>query len=207
VLRYVLLALLADGNPAHGYALMKAYQERSGVRLSIGNVYRELQRLVGHGWISTAANPAGADPRRAPYTITASGRDALARWLSEPAFMIGRGVPDEITHRLALIGDIDIDTASRFLEDLHAELWSRAKALERERALTAQKEKAGRPLSTRGVLLTRSVRHITADIELVEDLRARVAGVRKKTAIRSQPTQMVDRKALKAKHKPALRRE
>ena len=41
MLRYVLLALLASGNPAHGYALMKAYRDRSGVRLSIGNVYRD----------------------------------------------------------------------------------------------------------------------------------------------------------------------
>ena len=42
MLRSVLLALLADGKAAHGYALMKAYEERSGFRLSIGNVYREL---------------------------------------------------------------------------------------------------------------------------------------------------------------------
>src|SRR5213596_1396376 len=78
MLRYVLLALLADGTPAHGYALMKAYRERSGVRLSIGNVYRELSRLAGEGLIVAATNPPGADPRRVPYRITDKGRDALA---------------------------------------------------------------------------------------------------------------------------------
>src|SRR3990172_4940573 len=84
MLRYVLLALLADGDPKHGYALMKAYAERSGVRLSIGNIYRELQHLVADGLIATAMNPVGADPRRAPYTISEPGREALVAWLGTP---------------------------------------------------------------------------------------------------------------------------
>src|SRR5438046_9963574 len=78
MLRYVVLALLADGNPAHGYALMKAYRERSGVRMSIGNVYRELSRLAGEGLIAAATNAPGADTRRVPYRIMARGREALA---------------------------------------------------------------------------------------------------------------------------------
>jgi DNA-binding PadR family transcriptional regulator len=204
VLRYVLLALLADGSPAHGYALMKAYRDRSGVRLSIGNIYRELQRLVGHGWITNAANPVGADPRRAPYVITNSGREAVAAWLNQPACTIGHGVPDEISHRLALVGDMDVDQAHSFLEDLHTELWSRAKALERERAVAAQQEKPLRSTSTRGVLLARAVRHLTADIELVEELRGRVAAIRKRTVARPAA---LERKVPKVRQKPPARRE
>src|ERR1041384_8270310 len=78
MLKFVLLALMSDGKPAHGYALMKAYEERSGLRVSIGNIYRELQRLLAEGSIVSAANPPGADPRRTPYAITAQGRQDLA---------------------------------------------------------------------------------------------------------------------------------
>src|SRR5438876_12411363 len=82
MLRYVVLALLADGNPAHGYALMKAYRERSGVRMSIGNVYRELARLAGEGLIAAATNSPGADPRRVSYRIMHRGRGVLHGWLA-----------------------------------------------------------------------------------------------------------------------------
>lgn len=175
MLRYVLLALLADGRPAHGYALMKAYAERSGVRLSIGNIYRELQRLVAAGWITAAANPEGADPRRAPYTITARGRDALAGWLSESAHFLGRPVPDELSHRLALIGDIDPQLALTFLEDVHTELWERAKSLERDRAIASRREKEGDNIfRSRLMLLGRNARHLASDIELVDEMRAKL---------------------------------
>ncbi|HJQ85145.1 MAG TPA: PadR family transcriptional regulator [Candidatus Binatia bacterium] len=174
MLRYVLLALLADGRATHGYALMKAYAERSGVRLSIGNIYRELQRLVAAGWITTVANPVGADARRAPYTITAAGRQALLAWLTESAQFLARPVPDELAHRLALIGDVDPELATRFLDDLHAELWERAKVLERDRGVASHREQEGdRSAATRSLLLGRSARHLAADIELVQEMRAR----------------------------------
>jgi DNA-binding PadR family transcriptional regulator len=183
MLRYVLLALLANGEPKHGYALMKAYAERSGVRLSIGNVYRELQRLVSDGWIVTVANPEGADPRRAPYTITPKGREALASWLAESVHFLARPLPDELLHRLALIGDIDPDVATKFLDDLHAELWERAKTLERDRALASRQEKEDdKVFRTRPILLGRNARHLAADIELVDEIRASFMAFRARTA-------------------------
>src|SRR6059036_1982031 len=115
MMRYVLLALLAEGDPKHGYALMKAYAQRAGVRLSIGNVYRELQHMVRLGWITTAPNPLGADTRRAPYAILPLGRSALARWLAEPGGLVSLALPDQLSHRLALIGNIDPDQADAFL--------------------------------------------------------------------------------------------
>src|SRR6185295_20121873 len=123
MLRYVLLALLSDGEPKHGYALMKAYSERSGTRLSIGNVYRELQRLVAERLVVAAVNPEGADPRRMPYSINTVGREALSGWLAAPAHTLVRNQPDVLSYRLALLGDLDPESASTFLKELHDELW------------------------------------------------------------------------------------
>lgn len=174
MLRYVLLALLRDGHPRHGYALMKAYTARLGVSVSIGNIYRELQRLVSEGFITTAANPAGADPRRAPYIITKAGDVALAQWIRAPLQSSARGALDEIACRLAVLGDLDADSASVLLEELHDELWPQAKAVERERAAAGRSEGVGRAFPIHATLLTRRAMQLAADVELVNQLRQRV---------------------------------
>src|SRR3954468_7770174 len=46
-------------------------------------LYDEPKRLVAAGWARSSAEMTGARPRTV-YTITASGRRALRRWLSEP---------------------------------------------------------------------------------------------------------------------------
>src|SRR5205809_2770875 len=145
MLRYVVLALLADGNPAHGYALMKAYRERSGVRLSIGNVYRELSRLAGEGLIVAATNPPGADPRRVPYRITDKGRDALATWLAAPVHTLTATSADPLSHRLAILGDLDAVRAGEFLSELHAGPWGQGRALERERPVGSRRARREAP--------------------------------------------------------------
>jgi len=175
MLRNVILALLADGKPAHGYALMKSYEERSGARLSIGNVYRELERLINEGMIVPGENPAGSDPRRLPYLINEIGRAALLEWLTSPARSFLKIIPDTLSYRLAILGDIDVQIAISFLEDLQGELWAEGKSLERERAIAAQQEKRStRTLPTRSLLLSRQARHLAADIELIEEMRSRL---------------------------------
>lgn len=184
MLRYVLLALLADNKPRHGYALMKAFAERSGVRLSIGNVYRELQRLLGEGLIVTAANPLGADPRRTPYTLTDGGRDALATWFATPARALARGTPDALAYRLALLSDMDPVQADGFLDDLQTELWSQAKAIEAQRA--SRREPSEFALPTRAFLQSRHARYLAADIELVDEMRTGLAEWRRATSAGEQ---------------------
>lgn len=185
MLRYVLLALLTDGEAKHGYALMKAYSERSGTRLSIGNVYRELQRLVGERLITAAVNPEGADPRRMPYTISSLGREALSRWLAMPAHALLRTQPDVLSYRLALLGDLDPDAASAFLKDLRDELWVQSKAVERERAMVSQQDRVAEgALPMRSILLGRRMRHLAADIELVAEIQATFQAAQKRSAPR-----------------------
>ena len=76
----ILLALL-DG-VAHGYAIMRAVEERSegATSLHAGTLYRALSRLVDAGLIEELdeAPGEGSDERRRYYRVTAEGRRAAA---------------------------------------------------------------------------------------------------------------------------------
>lgn len=165
MLRYVLLGLMAENGPMHGYALMKAFSGRSGVRVSIGNVYRELQRLRTEGLIVAVQNPAGDDPRRVPHTITDSGRRVLKAWLTAPAAAFLRDPVDPLYYRLALLGEREDADVASLLDDLQEELRVQNRRVERQRLEAG----GGRPILS--ILLGRRTRHIAADIELLEELR------------------------------------
>ena len=74
--------LLAVGRGiAHGYAIGKDIQERSGGRLdpTTGALYQALKRLADDGLIRQVAAPAGeVDTRRKYFALTAGGRRAVA---------------------------------------------------------------------------------------------------------------------------------
>ena len=82
---HVLLGLLRDGTPRHGYDLVTEYRARSGNHVNPGNVYRELVRLTKADFVQTSVNPPDADPRRIPYQITQRGCHEFDRWLVAPA--------------------------------------------------------------------------------------------------------------------------
>jgi len=178
MLRYVMLAVIADGGPMHGYALMKAFAARSGVRLSIGNVYRELQRLRADGLIVPVSNPAGADPRRAPYAITEKGRAALGQWLATPAKSFVHDSIDRLYYRLALLSDGDAERAGTFLSDLEAELSMHNRSAEQQRAA------AGGMLS---ILLGRRTKHLAADIQMLGEIRAALSARPTRRAAKAAP--------------------
>jgi PadR family transcriptional regulator, regulatory protein PadR len=76
---YVLLAV-AEG-PAHGYAIGKEIQARSGGRLdpATGALYQALRRLAEQGLVEEVPPPAAAsDERRRYFAMTAAGRSAAA---------------------------------------------------------------------------------------------------------------------------------
>lgn len=76
----ILLSLLED--EAHGYAIMRSVEERSGGSTSLhaGTLYRALSRLVDDGLIAELeeAPEEGADGRRRYYRITPAGREVAA---------------------------------------------------------------------------------------------------------------------------------
>jgi DNA-binding PadR family transcriptional regulator len=73
----LVLAVLADA-PHHGYAIIKAVEERSSqdVLLDPANLYRSLRRMQAAGWIDETRR-AAMDDRRRTYRITPRGRGIL----------------------------------------------------------------------------------------------------------------------------------
>ncbi len=70
--KYLVLEMLVDG-PKHGYEVIRALEERRGVRPSAGSVYPTLQLLQDGGFVTSEQ----VEGKRV-YTITESGRDLLA---------------------------------------------------------------------------------------------------------------------------------
>jgi PadR family transcriptional regulator PadR len=77
-LALVLLGVLAVG-PGHGYAIISAIKEQTGGVLDVpeGSVYPALHRLEDLGWVASQWKPV-AGRRRREYSLTASGKKALA---------------------------------------------------------------------------------------------------------------------------------
>ena len=168
--RYLVLGLLRSGESQHGYALMKRYRQRSGLQLSTGNFYRELQRLVGEGLVRTVSNPSGADPRRAPYVITDSGIAAFDAWLGGPSGTGFARYEDELSSRAMFVAEVEPPAARKLLGTWKEELWIRSKIIERASA-TALAERHTAPDDFNGLalLLTRNLKHVAADIEFLEE--------------------------------------
>jgi DNA-binding PadR family transcriptional regulator len=171
--RHVVLGLLQDGEPQHGYALMKKYRDRVGGHVSTGNFYRELQRLVESGLAQTVDRLKDTDPRRAPYTITDAGRDAFCRWFLDVAQATMSSHDDDVSDRLAFLADVPPPTVCAMLDRLQDDLWIHAKSLERTRdAIVPPKTQGstqGLPVS--GLILARRIRHVAADVAFLAELR------------------------------------
>lgn len=169
--RFLLLGLLRNGQ-SHGYGLMKLHEARSGVRLSTGNFYRELGKLVDEHLVRPVSNPEGADPRRTPYTLTDAGAALFDDWFTSPP-----GEPadsdDEITGRSLFFADANPAIAREMLSRWGESLWLRSKVLERARK-AALADAAADPdsFSTRPLLISRRLAHVAADIEFLERLTA-----------------------------------
>lgn len=111
--RYLLLGLLRSGVPRHGYALMKAYRDRVGLRVNVGSFYRELRSLAEEGLICAVADDGAEDPRRAPYVITASGVERFDAWFTRPKPLPVARPDGELDARVVLIGDVDYGRTGR----------------------------------------------------------------------------------------------
>ncbi len=80
--RHSLLALL-DREPAHGYGLKTAFEERTSNAwpLNVGQVYTTLARLERDGLVTPRTAEEG--PRQT-WSITDAGRAQLAGWYASP---------------------------------------------------------------------------------------------------------------------------
>jgi PadR family transcriptional regulator, regulatory protein AphA len=121
--RYVLLGLLTQESKS-GYRLK---QEIEGIighfwNESYGQIYPELQRLADDGLVERTAEASGRRERHL-YSITASGRDELRRWLAEPA------EPETVRNELLLKLFFGSNTSPEVLRGHVREFRERAEAL------------------------------------------------------------------------------
>ena len=81
--RHALLALLSEG-PKYGLQLRQEFEARTGEvwPLNVGQVYATLQRLEGHGFVSSDGSTTEGSQKG--YAITPAGRDELTEWLRTP---------------------------------------------------------------------------------------------------------------------------
>jgi len=75
----IVLAALASG-PAHGYAVIEEIRLRDGGAFDLpkGAIYPVLYRLEQGGLLNSRWNAAGSGRQRCVYSLTRSGRRALA---------------------------------------------------------------------------------------------------------------------------------
>ncbi|TWC35699.1 PadR family transcriptional regulator [Pseudomonas sp. SJZ079] len=85
-LRHAILTLLAT-EPASGYDIVRHFKQSLGYFWNAKHqqVYQELRRLNDSGWLQCAEQPQADKPDKKVYSISATGRAELKRWLAEPA--------------------------------------------------------------------------------------------------------------------------
>ena len=165
---HLILGLLRDGRPRHGYELMTDYTARSGNKVSAGNFYRELARLTAEGLLDTDVNPPEADARRIPYRIKDRGREVFDQWLEFPS--MGDG---DLPIWLLFAERTSADVRERILERHEEELWMRSKTLVRMRddALAGQSSDSTARYHPLPVLLSRQMKRLAGELEFLKELR------------------------------------
>jgi DNA-binding PadR family transcriptional regulator len=173
MLLHLILGLLRNGEPQHGYQLVTQHRALTGMTISPGNVYRELSRLASRTLVRARSHEPGTDGRRIPYQITDHGRETFDQWLLSPAKH-----REELGLWLIFVDRVPSDVRNRVLERVRDTLWSQSKALERAREDALAKHG---PMPVRyhplPVLLSRRLKQITAELEFLNELRADLSGV------------------------------
>jgi len=175
-MRHLILGLLRAGGVRHGYSLMKEYREASGRRVSIGNIYRELQRLRAGGLVRPATNPLGADPRRIPYEITDAGTAAFESWLRQPGRECIDGPEDEYSLKAFFVWKSQPHVAPQVLGEWQEQLKACHRTLSRSFCDGAPGGPGGQGPNGQALPIWhgRRLRHLAIDLQFVEELRARL---------------------------------
>ncbi|WP_117209654.1 PadR family transcriptional regulator [Allorhizocola rhizosphaerae] len=129
-LGYALLSLLTRG-PATGYELTRRMKRPIG-HFWVANhsqIYPELARLTEAGHVEVHEE-AGPGPRaKKTYTITGSGRRALAEWLPQPPAFTPRS---EVALKAYAVGAADPARMAVLYEEVAADALAKAAVFERE---------------------------------------------------------------------------
>jgi PadR family transcriptional regulator, regulatory protein PadR len=80
----VLLSVLSRATgPMYGYQIAKQIEEgrEGGLLIKLGTLYPVLRSLEDSGLLRSEVEPSIAGPPRRYYSITASGKESLERWI------------------------------------------------------------------------------------------------------------------------------
>lgn len=169
VVRYLVLGLLRDGAPTHGYALVKAYRDRTGSQINSGNFYRELQRLVADGSVRLLNADSQPDLRRRQVEITPSGCGEFDAWFAGLSDPPAPDRQDDLTLRTMFIASIDPAMARQLVARWRDGLWLQSKVLERARDAAAEAGD-GNGFALRRSVIARRLRHVVADLDFLGEL-------------------------------------
>ncbi|MBY0274559.1 PadR family transcriptional regulator [Candidatus Binatia bacterium] len=170
MIRYLVLGFLLDGEPRHGYALMKDAHAKMRVLANSGSFYRELRMLERAGQIAVHRGGVREGARRASYVITPAGRHEFLSWLHSSPLDL-RTAEDDLSARALFIGEPPRPEDRALVQKWQDRLWIECKILERERdeLLESREDRAS---SWRlELLLTRRIARAAADLELLGALR------------------------------------
>lgn len=169
MIRYLLLGFLRDGQPRHGYALMKEAKGRLRVLANSGSFYRELRMLERAGLVTVREDSTVEDARRTSYVITEEGRRVFLAWLRSPVPEL-RSAEDDLAARALFFRDTGESESDQMLQRWQDRLWLECKILERERDELIAGCAAGSGASIQELLLTRRIARTVADIDFLAAL-------------------------------------
>ena len=195
MLRYVLLGMMRDSELRHGYGLAKEYEQRTGVKVVAGNVYRELRKLVDEGLVERAKDADGDDPRRLLHVITAHGLEAFESWFEEiPPTSVRDGSDGELAARLTFFVEVEPEMASTVLERFRIDYWRHAKMLEQDLEKTLRlglEESKAHPM-----LVHRRLRHVETELEFLDEVLEKCKS--NQSARNAVPNRVAQRRAANA---------
>lgn len=94
--------------PMSGYDLAKNFDASIGFfwRASHQQIYRELGKLRGKGYVESSEVTQSGKPNRIMHTITPTGRQALMGWSGQPTRQ--PSIKDDLLVKLYALEDIDV---------------------------------------------------------------------------------------------------
>ncbi|WP_203959562.1 PadR family transcriptional regulator [Actinocatenispora thailandica] len=171
---HVLLGILADGTPRHGYDLKQAYDALlpRARPLAFGQAYATLGRMVRDELVEEAGHDSAGGPERTSYTITDTGHVTLRTWLGtveRPAPFVTDALFTKVV--VALRTGSDGATARAYLTA------QRAAHAERMRELTRAKTEPGANMSD-VVSADYLLGHLDADLAWMQTTLTRLGALR-----------------------------
>lgn len=166
--RWIVIGLLRDGVARSEDDIARLYRERTGLAPGRTALRDELAGLAAERVLEVVATD-GTEPPA--YRLGADGSAAFDGWLTAPEALDGVDGDERMTSRLLRLGEMAPAEAMGLLGRWEAELWERARTLERARA-AADATASAHDIAVGPALLDRLLEHVAADIATLAELRS-----------------------------------